>query len=144
MFEFKKPGLSFLKKKKKKDVFGKGGAASGNKILRRDLKNSYRDPHISKTVGKLRNLSYFLVFKWYKRFSDDRENVMDGGAGGKTIISKLRILQNEVRGVINSDRRLTVREFAEKLEVSKTTVYDILSQDLNMSRVCRQCSKTFH
>lgn len=65
-------------------------------------------------------------------------------AGGKTIISKLRILQNEVRGVINSDRRLTVRKFAEKWEVSKTTVYDILSQDLNMSRVCRQCSKTFH
>lgn len=65
-------------------------------------------------------------------------------AGGKTIISKLRILQNEVRGVINSDRRLTVREFAEKWEVSKTTVYDILSQDLNMSRVCTQRSKTFH
>lgn len=65
-------------------------------------------------------------------------------AGGKTIISKLRILQNEVRGVINNDRRLTVREFAEKWEVSKTTVYDILSQDLNMSRVCTQCSKTFH
>lgn len=65
-------------------------------------------------------------------------------AGGKTIISKLRILQNEVRGVINSDRRLTVRKFAEKWEVSKTTVYDILSQDLNMSRVCTQCSKTFH
>lgn len=65
-------------------------------------------------------------------------------AGGKTIISKLRILQNEVPGVINSDRRLTVREFAEKWEVSKTTVYDILSQDLNMSRVCTQCSKTFH
>lgn len=65
-------------------------------------------------------------------------------AGGKTIISKLRILQNEVRGVINSDRRLTVREFAEKWEVSKTTVYDILSQDLNMIRVCTQCSKTFH
>lgn len=65
-------------------------------------------------------------------------------AGGKTIISKLRILQNEVRGVINSDRRLTVREFAEKWEVSKTTVYDILSQDLNISRVCTQCSKTFH
>lgn len=65
-------------------------------------------------------------------------------AGGKTIISKLRILQNEVRGVINSDRRLTVREFAEKWEVSKTTVYDILSQDLNMSRVCTQCFKTFH
>lgn len=65
-------------------------------------------------------------------------------AGGKTIISKLRILQNEVRGVINSDRRLTVREFAVKWEVSKTTVYDILSQDLNMSRVCTQCSKTFH
>lgn len=69
---------------------------------------------------------------------------MDGVQEGKTIISKLRILKNEVRGVINSDRRLTVREFAEKWEVSKTTVYDILSQDLNMSRVCTQCSKTFH
>lgn len=43
MFEFKKPGLSFLKKKKK-DVFGKGGAASGNKILRRDLKKLLQRP----------------------------------------------------------------------------------------------------
>lgn len=64
---------------------------------------------------------------------------MDGVQEGKP-----SFLQNEVRGVINSDRRLTVREFAEKWEVSKTTVYDILSQDLNMSRVCTQCSKTFH
>lgn len=44
MFEFKKPGLSFLKKKK--DVFGKGGAASGNKILRRDLKKTPTETRI--------------------------------------------------------------------------------------------------
>lgn len=77
MFEFKKFGLLFLKKKKK-DVFGRGGVVSGNKILCRNLKNFYRDLYIFKIVGKFRNLSYFLVFKWYKRFLDDRENVMDG------------------------------------------------------------------
>lgn len=45
-------------------------------------------------------------------------------------------VKNEVLDVIDGDRRLTVREVAQNCEVSKTTVYDILSEDLNMSRVC--------
>lgn len=39
------------------------------------------------------------------------------------------------RDVIDGDRGLTVRKVAENCGVSKTTVLDILYQDLNMSRV---------
>lgn len=45
-------------------------------------------------------------------------------------------MKNEDCDIIDGNRRLTVRKVAEKCGVSKTTVHDILSQDLNMSLVC--------
>jgi DNA-binding Xre family transcriptional regulator len=45
-------------------------------------------------------------------------------------------VKNEVRDVINGDRRLTVSEVADKCGISKTTVHQILENDLNMNRVC--------
>lgn len=49
---------------------------------------------------------------------------------GRLSFRYYRALKNEVRDVFEGDRRLTVRE------VSKNTVHDIFSQNLNMSRVC--------
>jgi AraC-like DNA-binding protein len=45
-------------------------------------------------------------------------------------------VKNEVRDVINGDRRLTVREVADKCGISMTTVHQILGNDLNMNRAC--------
>ncbi|MES9994114.1 MAG: hypothetical protein ABW098_19350, partial [Candidatus Thiodiazotropha sp.] len=42
----------------------------------------------------------------------------------------------QIRGVINVDRRQTVREIAEVTGFSKTSVHRVLSEDLKMSRVC--------
>jgi AraC-like DNA-binding protein len=42
-------------------------------------------------------------------------------------------VKNEVRDVINGDRRLTVREVADKCGISKTTAHQILGNDLNMN-----------
>jgi histone-lysine N-methyltransferase SETMAR len=50
-----------------------------------------------------------------------------------------RLLKNEVLDVINGDRRLTVREVADKCGISKTTAHQILGNDLNMNRVCARC-----
>ena len=44
--------------------------------------------------------------------------------------------KNEVRDVIDGDRRLTVREVANKCIISKTTVHEILVQELHMNRIC--------
>ena len=39
-------------------------------------------------------------------------------------------------GVIDTDRRLTVREISEDIGISKTSVHWILRETLGMSRVC--------
>ena len=46
------------------------------------------------------------------------------------------VVKNEVRDVIDGDRSLTVREAADKCVISKTTVHDILVQELHMNRIC--------
>jgi hypothetical protein len=46
------------------------------------------------------------------------------------------VVKNEVRDIINGDRRLTVHEVADKCIISKTTVHAILVQELHMNRIC--------
>ena len=41
-----------------------------------------------------------------------------------------------MRKVLDGDRRQTVREISNKLDIPKTTVHRVISTDLNMSRVC--------
>jgi oligoribonuclease (3'-5' exoribonuclease) len=41
-----------------------------------------------------------------------------------------------VKNCIDADRRQTVREISEIVDISKTTVHRIMSDELNMSRVC--------
>ena len=45
-------------------------------------------------------------------------------------------MKNDVCDVIDGDRRLTVREVADKCVISKTTVHEILVQELHMNRIC--------
>jgi hypothetical protein len=46
------------------------------------------------------------------------------------------VVKNEVRDVIDGDRRLTVREVANKCIISKATVHEILVQELHMNTIC--------
>ncbi|XP_062577987.1 protein GVQW3-like [Saccostrea cucullata] len=89
-----------------------------------------------KQSGKHCKVSRSLVFKWHKRFSDGRDSLHDDTREGRPSFRDCNAVKEEVRDVIDSDRRLTVREIAGKCGISKTTVHEILSGDLNMSRVC--------
>ena len=82
------------------------------------------------------NVSRSLVFKWHKRFSDSRGSLIDNKREGRPSFKTSDVVKNEVCNVINGDRRLTVREVADKCVISKTTVQEILVQELHMNRIC--------
>ena len=82
------------------------------------------------------NVSRSLVFKWHKRFSDGRGSLMDDKREGRPSFKTSDVVKNEVCDVIDGDRRLTVREVADKCVISKTTIHEILVQELHMNRIC--------
>lgn len=84
---------------------------------------------------KHNKVSRSLVFKWHKRFGDGKDNLEDDEREGRPSFRESDAIKNEVLNVINSDLRLTVREVADKCDISKTTAHHILAND-NMNRVC--------
>jgi histone-lysine N-methyltransferase SETMAR len=65
-----------------------------------------------------------------------KRQLADDEREGRPSFRESDAVKNEVRDVINGDRRLTVREVADKCGISKTTAHQILGNDLNMNRVC--------
>jgi histone-lysine N-methyltransferase SETMAR len=82
------------------------------------------------------NVSRSLVFKWHNRFSDGIGSLIDDKREGRPSFKTSDVVKNEVRDVIDGDRRLTVREVVDKCVISKTTVHEILVQELHMNRIC--------
>ena len=79
-------------------------------------------------------MSGALVFKWHKRFAERWTGESDCKLDRTTEINSQIV--NHVRDVIDTDRRLTVREISEDIGISKTSVHRILHEALGMSRVC--------
>ena len=61
---------------------------------------------------------------------------MDDKREGRPSFKTSDVVKNEVCDVIDGDRRLTVREVADKSVISTTTVHEILVQELHMNRIC--------
>ena len=61
---------------------------------------------------------------------------MDHKLEGTPSFKTSDVVKNEERDVIDGDRRLTVREVADKCVISKKTVHEILVQELHMNRIC--------
>jgi hypothetical protein len=58
------------------------------------------------------------TFVWHKRFADENDSLADDEREGRPSFRKSDAVKNEVRDVINGDRRLTVREVADKSHCS--------------------------
>jgi len=102
-----------------------------------DIGKTPTDTHkFLKQSEKHSKVSRSLIFKWHKRFADGRDSLADDEREGRPSFRESDAVKNEVRDVINGDRRLTVREVADKCGISKTTAHQILGNDLNMNRVC--------
>ncbi|UYV62125.1 hypothetical protein LAZ67_1007912 [Cordylochernes scorpioides] len=75
------------------------------------------------------------VYRWYKMFSEGREDVNDEERAGRPSTSTTDEKINEAEKMILANRRITVREVAEDLNISIGSCYSIFINDLGMRRV---------
>ncbi|UYV70805.1 hypothetical protein LAZ67_8000693, partial [Cordylochernes scorpioides] len=75
------------------------------------------------------------VYRWYKMFSEGREVVNDEEGAGRSSTSSTDEKINEVEKMILANRRITVREVAEDLNISIGSCHSIFINDLGMRRV---------
>ncbi|UYV77919.1 hypothetical protein LAZ67_15002845 [Cordylochernes scorpioides] len=75
------------------------------------------------------------VYRWYKMFSEGREDVNDEERAGRPSTSTTDEKINEVEKMILANRRITVREVAEDLNISIGSCHSNFINDLSMRRV---------
>ncbi|UYV81522.1 hypothetical protein LAZ67_20001424 [Cordylochernes scorpioides] len=75
------------------------------------------------------------VYRWYKMFSEGREDVNDEERAGRPSTSTTDERINEVEKMILANHRITVREVAEDLSISIGSCHSIFINDLGMRRV---------
>ncbi|KAL4118897.1 hypothetical protein QTP88_011778 [Uroleucon formosanum] len=79
------------------------------------------------------SMSIKNVRKWCREFSNGRTNIHDEARSGRPSVSDN--LQEQVESELREDRRVTVRELEEKLQIPKSLLHRIIS-DLGY----RKCS----
>ncbi|UYV64066.1 hypothetical protein LAZ67_2006440 [Cordylochernes scorpioides] len=75
------------------------------------------------------------VYRWYKMFSEGREDVNGEERAGRPSTSTTDEKINEVEKMILANRRITVIEVAEDLNISIGSCHSIFINDLGMRRV---------
>lgn len=81
-------------------------------------------------------MSRAMVFVWHKRFKDGRQHVEDDDRSGRPSTSRTDDNVTRVRDLLNTDRRLSTRLVADELGLSQSTVWRIVTDDLQMRKVC--------
>jgi len=76
------------------------------------------------------------VYKWVKRFSEGREIVTDEERSARPARSRTEENIATFRQIVCENRRLTVRSIAKQVNIDRETVRKILTDDLNMRKVC--------
>jgi len=82
------------------------------------------------------SLSRAQVFRWHKSFLEGREQVEDEPCAGKPSTSKTDDNVERVRSLVRSDQQLTLRIISSELNLNRFTVHQILTQDLDIRKVC--------
>ena len=75
------------------------------------------------------------VFKWHKRFKEDREEVKDVSGSGRHSTSRTKVDVERVMQMMCSDCRLTVQMIASQLDMKKESIWKIIIEDLSISVV---------
>jgi len=80
-------------------------------------------------------LSRSKTIEWYSRFKSGRRSFEDNPRPGRPSTSLTEETVACVREITRADRRLTIREVADKVRVAFGTCQKILTEDLQMTRV---------
>ncbi|XP_071649994.1 protein GVQW3-like [Temnothorax longispinosus] len=89
------------------------------------LKKCFGNDTLEKTV----------VYQWHERFRSGRKSVKDDKRSGRPSTSKTDENVDKVKEIVVKNRKLTIRELAEDLNIAYGSVQDILVNDLGFRRV---------
>ena len=78
------------------------------------------------------------VYKWVKRFSEGRESVTEKERSGRPATSRTEENIAKIRQIVHENLLLTVSSIAEQVNIDRETVRKILTEDLDMSKVCAE------
>ena len=70
------------------------------------------------------------------KFKEEREEVEDDPRSGRPTTSRTLDNIERVKQMVRADRRLMVRMIAEELSINKDTVWSIITENLEMRKVC--------
>ncbi|GFY22807.1 HTH_48 domain-containing protein [Trichonephila clavipes] len=74
-------------------------------------------------------------FEWFQRFKEGRQSVNSDPRSGRPSTSSNEDKIAQVKAVVHSDHRLTIREIARECHISVGSCDEILRKVLNMRRV---------
>ena len=81
-------------------------------------------------------MSRTRAFEWHKRFKEEREEIEDHPRPGRPSTSRTADNIERVKQMVRADRRLMVRMIACELSINKDTVWSIITENLEMRKVC--------
>ena len=83
-------------------------------------------------------MSRTCVFEWHKRFHEGRTDVKDDERSRRPTTTKTTNNIREIEKIVQEDRRLSIRPIAERMSIDKETVWQVLHENLHMTKVCAQ------
>ena len=87
-----------------------------------------------KTCGKTAP-AYPTVKKWAAEFKRGRQSLEDDPRSGRPVTVRTQGTIDLVHDLVMSDRRMTIRHIAAELGISRDTVHQIITEDLEMRKV---------
>ena len=99
------------------------------------------DDSQSETIRKIQQvfgddaMGVTQIKEWFNRFKNGRTSVESEQHSGRPQTARNAAVVERVENLVRGDRRLTVREIAKEVGISKDSAHEILRADLNMCRV---------
>ena len=91
---------------------------------------------INKAYGSAA-MSRAIVYRWYARFRDGREDVNDDVRSGRPSTARTDENVESVHRLLTEDCRTTLQMIADRLNIGKETVCRIVTEDLGKERSAR-------
>jgi len=81
-------------------------------------------------------MSHAIVYRWYARFQDGREDVKDDARSGCPLTARTDENVESVHRLLTEDHCTTIQMTADRLNIGKETVRRIVTEDLRKRKIC--------